>query len=339
MLYHLYRHQPTGLIKTRRGPHQSITGEIVMDGISWQHERSNVERRAIICRLVQNGIIFNLPSTVSTATSQKKKKGVRLMTTTETRWYAGSSRTAPAQLHANKMANNGWSSSAETMSPVVSQTATQREAKLVDTSPTHWHVNPQTSPLLGHFLCALFAGLHHRASHVFSLKPKKQSIMRHFLQTAASYRDRSSSASASTFASADWSALLRQQHWSSTASSTRKWARRRAEAGQSCYWRGCVFTGVVSNLVPPTNWCPPSLTGFRRSCARVCLKWGVITATSLSAPRGSTGRRVRVRGGTQPETRVSSQHQAASRVSGCLANRCQCDSDFNRWKNEHNNRS
>ena len=39
----------------------------------------------------------------------------------------------------------------------------QQEAKLVDTSPTHWHVNPQTSPLL--LLWALLAGLHHRASH------------------------------------------------------------------------------------------------------------------------------------------------------------------------------
>lgn len=34
------------------------------------------------------------------------------------------------------------------------------------TSPTHWHVNPQTSSPLWGLLGALLAGLHHRAAHV-----------------------------------------------------------------------------------------------------------------------------------------------------------------------------
>lgn len=38
--------------------------------------------------------------------------------------------------------------------------------QFADTSPTHWHVNPQTSPLFGDFLWTLLAGLHQRASHV-----------------------------------------------------------------------------------------------------------------------------------------------------------------------------
>lgn len=76
-----------------------------------------------------------------------------------------------ASLDATQTANTDWKSRCRFKRTLNSKSSflysSQQETKLADTSPTHWHVNPQTSLLLWHFLWALLAGLHHRASHFF----------------------------------------------------------------------------------------------------------------------------------------------------------------------------
>lgn len=53
------------------------------------------------------------------------------------------------------------------------------QVKLVDTSPTHWHVNPQTSPLLWLFIRPLHVGLHHSAPHLLLLSLSGASRTKH----------------------------------------------------------------------------------------------------------------------------------------------------------------
>lgn len=55
--------------------------------------------------------------------------------------------------------------------------------EFADTSTTHWHVNPQTSPLLWDFLWTLLARLHQRASHGLISRKHEASARQ---QTAAS---------------------------------------------------------------------------------------------------------------------------------------------------------
>lgn len=54
----------------------------------------------------------------------------------------------------------------------------RQSGECADTSPTHGHVYPQTSPLLWGFLWTLLAGLHQRASHVLISQKHQASARR-----------------------------------------------------------------------------------------------------------------------------------------------------------------